>query len=376
MLKSHLTHLQSEGFSLQAIDQLQDWGVRSIVRSEAKNLNITYQGQNPSGLWFPFQQSYGQLRTDNFFLKYLSPACMETRPWNPSAQVVTEGYKDAAAGTLMGGIPTAAIAGVTHYRSLPQLGQTVIFDSDAATNPNVFTALVRAAIYLGGKAIAIPQDFGSKAGLCEFFKEFSIQDQPDAYQELLATAMTPLEMLFYLPSQWRGLSVAQLEECAKKITTLVYDFPEIINDRRSIEHFCNHVSKCCGYPFHSLMQRFPVRVVRSRQRDHSINKFVEIPIEICLARSNRDALCGVSGNRNCTAFNVAADLCGVSNLLDTWGQKYSDPLPIFRRFGALSEINEREMESVWRSAQSNSCKPALPVASIERNISYWQYQKR
>jgi hypothetical protein len=121
----HMDYLTNEGFTTDATSQLQTWGVRSIAASEAKNLSLTYDYQTPSGLWFPFTNGYGQLRTDDFPLKYLSPAGTKTYPWNPNSPVVTEGYKDAAAGTLMGKVPTAAIAGVSHYRSLPPLGQTV-----------------------------------------------------------------------------------------------------------------------------------------------------------------------------------------------------------------------------------------------------------
>jgi hypothetical protein len=368
MLKAHVNHLQSEGFSDRGISILAKWGVRSIGDSAARKLGIIYQGETPAGLWFPFQQGYGQLRCDRFTPKYLSPGGRATRPWNPHAQIVTEGYKDAAAGTLLGKIPTAAIAGVTHYRSLSPSGQTVIFDSDTTINPNVFTALIRAALFLNGKALAIPREFGDKAGLCEFFQGFTPKEQPAAYQALLATAMTPLEMLYHLPSQWKSRSITQRESGIQKLMRLAYDFPEIINSRRSIEHFCAYVSDCCGYPCQQLLDRFPIKTERPAYYDRTqINHGIQIPIEICLSRSNREALDGVTGNRNCTAFSIAADLCGVATLLDSWGQSYSDPRPIFQRFGIASEISDRELASVWRSAERKSCQPALPVASIQRN---------
>jgi hypothetical protein len=378
LITSHMDHLTSEGFNAHAIEQLQAWGVRSITASEAKNLSITHQRQTPSGLWFPFINGYGQLRTDNFPLKYLSPSGKSTRPWNPNAPAVTEGYKDAAAATLMGNVPTAAIAGVSHYRSLPPLGQTVIFDSDATTNPSVFASLIRAAIYLSGKAIAIPQDFGHKAGLVEFFKEFSLADQPDAYRELLATAKTPLEMLYHLPSQWSGLSGVELERCAVSITSLVRDFPEISGSRRAIEHFCGHVSECSGYPIDRLMARFPRRVIPalgpSRRPEYKANPSVEVPIEICLAWANQEALIGVTGNRRCTAFNIAADLCGVRGLLESWGQSHSDPWAIFESFGVASKMRCGDVVSAWRSAERGSCKPAVPESKILDRITYWQWK--
>jgi hypothetical protein len=375
MLNLHKDHLASEGFTPKAIEQLQTWGVRSINNQEAKNLGIAYQGYSPSGLWFPFQGNFGQLRCDRFLLKYLSPGGSTATSWNPQTAVVTEGFKDAAAGTLMGLIPTTAIAGVTHYRSLSRRGQTVVFDSDATNNPHVFTSLVRAAIFLGGKAIAIPQDFGKKAGLVEFFQEFSPNDQPDAYQELLATAMTPLEMLYYLPSQWQELSGKELEACVKGITLLARDFPEITSDRRSINDLCTHISRVTGYPHQQILDRFPPERPHRLNicRDYSrINTSVQVPIEICLARSNREALAGVVANRNCTAFNIAADLCGVSIVLDSWGQRYSDPRRLLWRFGEVSGMFDRELQSIWRSAQRRRCLPALPTEKIRRNVSYWQ----
>jgi hypothetical protein len=58
MLNLHRDHLTSEGFTPEAIDRLQTWGVRSITNQEAKNLGIAYQGYSPSGLWFPFQGKF------------------------------------------------------------------------------------------------------------------------------------------------------------------------------------------------------------------------------------------------------------------------------------------------------------------------------
>ena len=380
MLNSHRDHLTSEGFTPAAIDQLKTWGVRSIPSAEAKILNLNYEEQTPSGLWFPFDNGYGQLRTDDFPLKYLSLSGTKTHPWNPTASVVTEGYKDAAAGTLMGGINTAAIAGVTHYKSLPPLGQTVIFDSDATTNPSVFASLIRAAIYLDGKAIAIPQDFGHKAGLVEFFKEFSTIDQPDAYQELLATAMTPLEMLYHLPSQWQGLSDKRLDACALGITSLVRDFPEISGSRRAIEHFCGHVFGCSGYPLDRLLLRFPRRVIpppgRQSSREYKANPSMQIPIEICLARSNKEALAGVTSYKRPTAFNIAADLCGVRRLLVSWGQSHSDPWAIFESFGTASEMRYSDLDSAWRSAERGNYKPAVPEDKILSRITWWQRENQ
>jgi hypothetical protein len=61
-------------------------------------------------------------------------------------------------GILEGGIATAAIAGVSHYRKCLQQdsGQTIVFDSDGWTNFAVFTNLVRAAQWVKGKVALDP----------------------------------------------------------------------------------------------------------------------------------------------------------------------------------------------------------------------------
>jgi hypothetical protein len=73
--------------------------------------------------------------------------------------VLTEGFKDAAAGTLHGGIATGALAGVSHYRkALKQgSGETIVFDADGWTNPQVFSNLVHAGYYLRGKIQLVPE---------------------------------------------------------------------------------------------------------------------------------------------------------------------------------------------------------------------------
>jgi hypothetical protein len=79
--------------------------------------------------------------------KYLTPLGAKTQARIPSGcKVVTEGAKDAAAGSLMGGIPTGAIAGISHYRKAlnQNAGYTVLFDADGWTNPAVFSNLFHA----------------------------------------------------------------------------------------------------------------------------------------------------------------------------------------------------------------------------------------
>ncbi len=149
LVPNHREHLSSEGFTEEQIDRLITWGVRTIATpKEAHGMGLS---RYASGIWFPFRGEFGQLRVDQpREAKYLSPTGVKAQAWTPPGEkpmVVTEGFKDGAIGTLQGGIPTGAIAGVSHYRQCLQQdsGQTIVFDSDGWTNPAVFTNLARAA---------------------------------------------------------------------------------------------------------------------------------------------------------------------------------------------------------------------------------------
>lgn len=212
----HIIHLQTEGFTDAHIEQLQIWGVHSLCASEAQSLGIQCLNQanqlvSSSGIWFPFTALFGQLRCDQPILrkngkpaKYLTPSKTQSAAWTPQGVgVFTEGFKDAAAGTLIGGIPTGAIAGVTHWRKalvplrLPH--KALLYDADAATNPNVFSHLVQAGFTLGWKVQLIPRiEDHPKAGLCEYFQT---GHTPFDYQALINTAQTPTEFLLSLPQQ-------------------------------------------------------------------------------------------------------------------------------------------------------------------------------
>ena len=111
-----------------------------------------------------------------------------------NCQAITEGLKDALAFSFIGGIPTGAIAGVSHaIKALPKNSKyTIIFDYDAWSNFEVFKSLIRAGVHCGGKVAIIPEIEGyPKAGGCEFFKTGkTVKD----YQQLLDTAHTPIDI--------------------------------------------------------------------------------------------------------------------------------------------------------------------------------------
>jgi hypothetical protein len=150
--EGHRQHLLSEGFTEQQIAEFLRRGVRSVDSAEAKRLGLNVQCDRakntvyPTGIYFPFTKGFGQVRCDNPPIrngksaKYLTPVGKKSAAWLPeNCKAITEGWKDAVAGTWHGGTPTGALAGVSHYKCLPRgSGYTVIFDADGWHNPQVF----------------------------------------------------------------------------------------------------------------------------------------------------------------------------------------------------------------------------------------------
>ena len=112
------------------------------------------------GLRFNFTDTFAQLRTDDRdalkdkdgkSIKYLSlPGAVDTNcAYIPDGcRAITEGMKDALAFSFIGGIPTGAIAGVSHaIKALPKnCKYIIIFDFDAWSNFEVFISLIRAGV--------------------------------------------------------------------------------------------------------------------------------------------------------------------------------------------------------------------------------------
>lgn len=202
----HAEHLLDEGFLPTQVARMIDGGLRSLSENEAiqqgfKAKDVSGKYISSSGLYFPFVSGFGQLRLDNpieqkpnKFAKYLTPIGAKSQARIPTGcRVITEGPKDAMAGSLHGKVPTGAIAGVSHWKALPKdAGYTAIFDYDGWVNANVFSNLFFAGKHLNGKVALLPKIEGEpKAGLCEYFKA---GHTPDDYKALIDSALKP-EML-------------------------------------------------------------------------------------------------------------------------------------------------------------------------------------
>jgi len=233
----HKDHLLSEGFSEIDISYIQESNkVRSISHDEARQMGFSVD--EGGGLLLPFTNGFAQLRCDNPPIrdgkpaKYLTQSKKASQAYLPEGvKVITEGLKDALAGSLLGYLTTGALAGVSHYKkALPKgCGHTILFDADGWKNPSVFASLVAAAQWCNGKIQLIPEIEGQpKAGLCEYFKA---GNSPDDYAKLIRSALTPKQFLFQLPKHWRSMPV---EEVAKSLRTL-FSLGCLVLDPTSLE---------------------------------------------------------------------------------------------------------------------------------------------
>ncbi|MCT7953017.1 hypothetical protein NG798_24775 [Ancylothrix sp. C2] len=217
---AHFGHLIKEGFTGEQIDK---WIADGLVCSlqEEQALAAGFKLWNPdtkewfssSGIFMRFTDSFGQLRVDtpiprpnSSLAKYITPVGYKSQAMIPAnCKVITEGWKDAQAGTEIGQIPTGAIAGVSHYRKalIKNAGYTILFDHDGCHNPSVFTNLFHAGLWVNGKIQLIPEIVGQpKAGLCEYFKA---GHTPEDYKKLIDSALTPHEFLMQWPLHWQGM---------------------------------------------------------------------------------------------------------------------------------------------------------------------------
>jgi energy-coupling factor transporter ATP-binding protein EcfA2 len=210
----HVNHLLAEGFTPEHIDTFVSNGlVKSLTADEAYKAGFSVAIERipvTGGLLFQFSSTFAQLRLDNQniipkdrndsdskYAKYLSLGGTIDRDcaYIPDGcKAVTEGMKDALAFTHIGGIPTGAVAGVSHItKALPKgCGHTIVFDYDAWENFQVFKNLIRAGVHCGGKVAIVPAIDGEpKAGACEYFKGGRTAED---CQQLLDNAQTSEEL--------------------------------------------------------------------------------------------------------------------------------------------------------------------------------------
>lgn len=100
-----------------------------------------------------------------------------------------------------------------------------------------------------------------------------------------------------------------------------------------------------------------------------------IPLENCLAHSNRDLLRGVSeGGRNDSGATLVRDLIGTANYLDSIGTIYiGDARSLFNDFctRCSPSLDDAEAQTIWNSAESDFPEPSCPPDAIANILNAW-----
>ncbi len=142
------------------------------------------------------------------------------------------------------------------------------------------------------------------------------------------------------------------------------------------------------HPFESLREIIPVaapkpekiskpkaeRFIKPRTEPNQA-KAGTIPLENCLAKSNRELLGGVSeGGRNDAGATLARDLIGTADYLNSIGQQYiGDAHDLFDRFcsGCSPSLDDIEADSIWDSAQSDNPSPSCQTEGVDNILAAW-----
>jgi len=167
------------------------------------------------------------------YLKYLSiPGAIDRDcAYIPDGcRVITEGMKDALAFSHLGGIPTGALAGISHASKAlpPNCGYTVVADHDAWENFGVFQALIKAGVHCGSKVAIVPAiENEPKAGGVEYFLDGHTSGD---YQQFLDDALSPISIyekwLINLPTISSPSMAGSQAVNAAKLLGEIYGFAE------------------------------------------------------------------------------------------------------------------------------------------------------
>jgi uncharacterized protein (DUF927 family) len=126
-----------------------------------------------------------------------------------------------------------------------------------------------------------------------------------------------------------------------------------------------------------------VRETKQKQKDdrkpqtpRAVNTLgTAIPLENCLAHSNRDLLRGVSeGGRNDSGATLARDLIGTANYLDAIGTLHiGDARSLFNDFctRCSPSLDDVEAQTIWDSAEADFPEPSCPPDAIANILNAW-----
>jgi phage/plasmid-associated DNA primase len=101
--------------------------------------------------------------------------------------------------------------------------------------------------------------------------------------------------------------------------------------------------------------------------------FDRIPLDKVISKEHRDFLYGVSdGGRNVSGFSLACDLIGSHDWLVQNGYTpLDDPYYLFQVFSGRCNppIDDRELETIWKSASQGQRSPSLPDEYIQNCVN-------
>lgn len=243
-----IAYFTERGFTSEQIRELERDGVRDVSKEE--NLKACFhiwdkqkqQHISADGMLFPGVNQvrfFEPVEVNGKKVKCLTASGKPMTALNPDAPVITEGYADAMAGTMHGGILTGALPGVSGARKLLKEGskQTISFDSDGWSNPSVFLALIYAGLHTGGKVCILPEIAEyPKAGLCEYFMAGHTAED---YKKLIESAYTPKALLLEWPNHWQNLPGTRLSRALNYACRLGAEFL----DEAEQELLINRISK-------------------------------------------------------------------------------------------------------------------------------------
>ncbi len=114
-----------------------------------------------------------------------------------------------------------------------------------------------------------------------------------------------------------------------------------------------------------------------KRSQHGFNG-IAVPLEVVLAKSNRQALeyGAGQGERDNRGAALVRDLLGAADALDQLGIEYEgEPLTLLEEYGSRCSppLTTRDINRLWRSAQRKSPTAALPDDAILACVGAWKY---
>ena len=118
------------------------------------------------------------------------------------------------------------------------------------------------------------------------------------------------------------------------------------------------------------------KIPRQRTDPASLNDDPSIPLENCLAKSNRELLAGVNEpGRNIAGATLLRDLIGTENYLISEGIAFTgDSQELFDRFvgGCNPPLDSAEADAIWKSAEGDNPEPSCNAEGVQNILESWR----